>query len=361
MVTGTELARDRRALWPGSVIDVDVHAVVPSIQALYPYLPEVWQEYIDEREWAGPPDTYTYPPALGASVRSEFRPSGQVAASSVDLLRRHVLDPWNVDAAIINCLYPIDSGHPYLSAAMASAVNDWLIAEWLEADDRLRASIVLPVRDPALMVAEVERVGAHPGFVQALAPVRSGRLYGNPTYQPFLEALARHDLVMGLHMGGINDGDPPTPSGWPSWYVEEYAADIQIYQAQIASLLAHGAFQRLDSLRVSVLEAGFLWVPAYLWRLDKEWKGLRRDTPWLDRPPSAIIRDHVRFATSPMDLGPLEAVRTGIGWLGSEDLLMFSTDYPHAHADDLPTLLAASSEAGRSNMMAEAARRWYRL
>lgn len=42
---------------------------------------------------------------------------------------------------ILNCIYAIDGLHnPDAAIALAGAVNDWLIAEWLEQDPRLRAS-----------------------------------------------------------------------------------------------------------------------------------------------------------------------------------------------------------------------------
>ncbi len=39
----------RDALWTGSVIDVDVHAYVPSIEALFPYMEGIWVDWITER------------------------------------------------------------------------------------------------------------------------------------------------------------------------------------------------------------------------------------------------------------------------------------------------------------------------
>ena len=354
--------RTRRDVWSGPIIDVDVHAVLPGIDALMPYLAEVWREWVRERGWAGPPDTYHYPPGTPLSARPEWRPDqGRLAASDVSLLREHILDPWRVDRAIVNCYYPIDGGHPDVSAALASAINDWLISEWLAADDRLRASIVLPGRDPAAMAAEIERVGDHPGFVQALLPLRSGRPYGQRIFHPLWEALVRHDLVAGLHYGGLNDGSRPTATGFPSWYVEEYAQEIQNYASQLVSIVAGGVFSAFPDLRFAVLEGGFLWLPGWGWRLDKEWKGMRREIPWVKQPPFTVIREHMRFSTAPLDAGPPKELERTIGWLKSEDLLMFATDYPHMHDDDLGMLLDAMPESMRPKLMAESARQWYRL
>jgi uncharacterized protein len=350
--------------WTAPRIDTDVHAVVPNVRSVFPYLAPVWQEFIDEREWKDTPAVhYTYPPGLASSAREEWKPGpGLLPGADLALLQKHILDPANVKYAILNCTYPVDEGHPDLAAALAAAVNDWLIAEWLDLDPRLRASIVVPsLRDPVAVTKEIERVASHPGFVQVQMPVKSGRGYGERVFHPVLEAISNNDLVMGIHWGGFNAQLPPTASGWPSWYAEEYAGARNIYIAQLASLVAQGAFQAFPKLRVSFQEIGFLWLPSQMWMFDKDWKGLRREVPWLDRLPSEIIREHVRFSSSPLDAGSkLELERT-IGWLGSEEIVMYSSDYPHYHDDDLDQLLSAVPEPMRQKLMFDNASEWYRL
>jgi hypothetical protein len=112
---------------------------------------------------------------------------------------------------------------------------------------------------------------------------------------------------------------------------------------------------------MSVLEGGFLWVPGWGWRMNKEWRGLHREVPWVDEPPLDLIRDYMRFSTAPIDAGPPELLSKAIGWLSRDDLLMFATDYPHGYDDDLPALLSVLTPHARGNMMAETARQWYRL
>jgi predicted TIM-barrel fold metal-dependent hydrolase len=352
-----------QAAWDGAIVDADVHAVVPSLAALRPHLAAQWIEFIDERGVGEPFGlAVAYPPKAPTTAHPAWRPAdGRPAASEVSLLREHVLDPLDVEFAVVTCSYGVDSiRHPDFAAALAAAVNDWLLAEWLDADPRLRASLVVPARHPDQMIREIERVGGHPGFVQVLMPVRSDRPYGNRIWHPVLGAIAAHDLVMGLHWGGTSDG-PPSPTGWPSWFVEEYAAEQQVYMAQLTSLIGEGAFQAVPGLRVAVGEIGFAWLPSLMWRLQKEWKGLRRDIPWVREPPADLIRRHMRFTVAPLDAGPPDALAEIVEWLGSEDLLMFATDYPHAHELPLERLLAAMPDTMRPRLMAETARELYRM
>jgi predicted TIM-barrel fold metal-dependent hydrolase len=339
-------------------IDADVHSVVASVEVLFPYLTEHWREYITQSAFKGPVEN-PYPQKAPTSVRPDLRDSvGAAAGSTLQHVRDHVLDPIGLEYAILNCAYGVESVHnPDAAAALARAINDWHIAEWLEPEPRLRASIVVPSQQPEMAVAEIDRVGSHPGFVQVYLPVRSAMPYGNRAYHPIYEAAVRHDLATGIHFGGVT-GTPPTPVGWPSYYLEEYAGMSQVFQSQLTSLIVEGVFDRFPTVRVAFIESGWSWLPGHLWRLDKEWKGLRREVPWVRRLPSEYAREHVRFTLQPIDLPPDSAlVAQVLAQLESPELVMFSTDYPHWH-DDVAGLLPDDALPG---IMADNARTFYRL
>ena len=137
----------------------------------------------------------------------------------------------------------------------------------------------------------------------------------------------------------------------------------QLFQSQLVSLIVEGAFDRFPALRVALIESGWTWLPSLMWRFDKEWKGLRREVPWVRNPPSTYIRERVRFTLQPLDL-PDEAaqVRQIMEQLESDDLLMFSTDYPHWHFDDPEDALPAGlSPSLKRKLLSENARRFYRI
>src|SRR4029077_13735295 len=120
-----------------AVIDCDIHTGIPKPEALFPYLSEHWREYIRPSAFKGAVDT-AYPPNA---------PTTRAPGAGPDLgeVQRDVLDAWSVETGILNCSYAVDSLHnPDTAAAMASAVNDWLVAEWLAKEPRLRASLVIP-------------------------------------------------------------------------------------------------------------------------------------------------------------------------------------------------------------------------
>ncbi len=368
-MVATQRAGSAQTTLQSPVIDCDVHSVVPSAAALFPYLSDFWREYMTQSAFDGPYED-PYPASMPTSIRPDARRSDGIApGTTLAGLQRGALAGalgWegNVACAILNCSYGIESVHnPDAAAALASAVNDWHIVEWLEKDSRLRASLLVPARQPEMAAREIERVGDHPGFVQVYLPVHALTPYGNRIYHPIYEAATRHGLAIGIHYGGA-PGNPPTPVGWPSTYVEGYADMAQLFQSQLLSLIVEGVFDRFPMLRVAMIEGGFTWLPSFMWRFDKEWKGLRREVPWVRRPPSDYVREHVRFTTQPLDAPPTaEQFGQILDQIGSDDLLMFATDYPHWHFDapEKAFPFDALPESVARKIMSDNARAFYRL
>jgi len=314
-------------------IDCDVHPVMPGLPALLPYLDDMWRELV-VRRGVEELRSLSYPSNGPLTTRADWRgPDGQ-GASDAARLGREALDPFGTGIAILNCLYGVQL--PFsedMGAAFARAVNDWIAREWLDRDPRLRASIVVPAQSPALSVAEIERCAPDRRFVQVLMLVMGDQPLGKRAYWPIYEAAQRHGLPIGVHAGS-SYRNPPTPVGWPSYHAEDYVNQAQAFQAAVSSLVAEGVFAKFPDLTVVLLESGWTWLPAHLWRLDKFWRGVRMEVPWVDRPPSRIVRERVRLTLQPVDAPP-DPAELGrlLDHLGSEDMLLFSTDYPHWQFD----------------------------
>ncbi len=345
---------------PPTLIDCDVHAVLPAISALLPYLPDYWREQIAQTGFKGPQDRW-YP--VAAVARAAGIEDG-VAASRVEFIQRDVLDVRpELQHAILNCDCAVETLHnPDAAAAIATALNEWLAAEWLARDPRLRASIVVPSQFPELAAAEIDRMAGRPGFVQVLLPVRSAEPYGSRNFRPLFAAAARARLPVGLHFGGL-PGNPSTPVGWPSFFLEEYAGMSSVFQTQLISIVAGGLFDTFPELRIVLIEGGVAWLPPMLWRLDKNWKGLRREIPWVRRLPSEYIREHVRLTTAPFD-APADPRQLNevVGQLGGGEMLLSASDYPHAHGEDRTvTELEFLPPAIAAKIKSENARALYRF
>lgn len=325
-------------------IDTDVHCAPSSWEALSPYLDAYWRDYIDDATVSlAPAVGASYPPAAPTSATEQARATGTVPPDTVDALRRQLLDGSDLTHAILNCVTAFTANrNPYFETALCRAINDWLVAEWLEQDSRLRASIVVPTQDVTAAVAEIERIGGDPRFTQVLLPIRGQDVrYGHLRFRPLLEAASAHNLVLGLHAWGrVASG--PTFHGSTHTYLEDYLSNSQVVQGQVVSLIAEGVFEALPDLRVCLAECGFTWVPSLFWRFDKEWKGIWREVPWVRASPSEYFYRHFRLTTQPAQLPADERQCAEVlEMLRPDKLLMHASDHPHDHGKGVERLHAA--------------------
>jgi predicted TIM-barrel fold metal-dependent hydrolase len=305
-------------------IDCDVHVSVPSVGALLPYCDDYWRDQfrirgIDRLDFS----LTAYPPNAPLSGKPADLPA----------MRAH-LDRFGLRAAIAQCLHGSMALHSEdMAAAFCRAINDWMRAEWLDAEPRLFAAITVPMQSPDLAAAEIERCAADGRFVQVLVPAMTDMPLGRRFYWPLYQAAERHGLPVGIHAGGMFR-HAPTPTGWPSYIIEDYAAQAQAFDSQLLSLITEGVFTKFPGLTVVLLESGITWLPPFLWRTNKIWRGLRPDAPWVDRAPPDIVRERVRLTLQPFD-APEDAgkVRATLRHIGGDGMLLFSTDFPHCQFD----------------------------
>ena len=344
-----------------SLIDSDVHNYPNTIDELTPFMSERWRAYIGQSGFTGPVGP-AYPKGFASAARRDAWPgNGKIPGGDPEFARGQLLDQWEIDYAILNPLYGQSSVHNIdFANALTRAVNDWTASSWLETDERWRGSIVVNVRDPAGTAEEIRRAARDPRFVQVLLFVRSHAPYGRREFQPIFEAACDVGLPIGIHFGG-NGGVPITPCGWPSFYLEDHTAMALAFQAQVMSLVCEGVFEKYSGTKVTIIEGGFAWLPALMWRLDKNFRALRDEVPWLKKLPSEYILEFFRATTQPMEEpDDDEHLLTTIEMIGHDDFLMFATDYPHWDFDApnraIPPIV---SGALRQKIMTDNAAAWY--
>jgi predicted TIM-barrel fold metal-dependent hydrolase len=330
------------------MIDCDVHNTWGSVDELRPYIAPAFREWFDQGEVPGSR------PAFPAAHRpwlhpEDFKradadpPDGGNAGSDYGLMRRQLLDRYGIEHAVLTGDQPIEVStlaNPYYAQALASAYNDYLVDVWLPRDPRLKGSLVVAPQDPEGAAREIRRLGGHPDIVQVLVSTGSQRPYGDPFYHSIWDACAEVGLPLAAHLGG-NAGVNATPTGCgpPTFFWEAHALLCETGMGHLASVIAHGVFEKWPSARFVLIECGIAWVPALLWRLDEDYRALRKETPWLQRLPSEYAHDHVRLSTQPLEQPrDRRAMWPALADIGAQDMLMFASDYPHWDFDD-PTFL----------------------
>ncbi|MCB0154353.1 MAG: amidohydrolase [Anaerolineae bacterium] len=323
------------------MIDCDVHNDWATAEVLLPYLDANFRDYFERGEKPGPKGSFPHAhrPWLHPEDfrRSDIKPANQ--EEHYTLMRDKLLDPYGIELAILTGEEALEAStlaNPYYATALVRAYNDWLIDYWLPKDKRFKGSMIIAPQDPPGAAAEIRRIGAHPDIVQVFVSSGTYRPLGDRFYHPIWEAAAEMDLPIAVHLGGqggINYN--PTACGPATFYWELHALLLQTGMSHVASVIANGIFEKWPTMYMIVVECGVAWLPGLLWRMDANFKALRKETPWVKRLPSEYARDHVRFTTQPLEQpANKEHLWATLEAIDGKHTLMFASDYPHWDFDD---------------------------
>lgn len=341
-------------------VDCDVHPWHVEDE-IAQYLPEQYQDKgieVPAGQWDNPHDGF-----LGTSRADVGGSPGEYR----ELVVEHVFDDLGMDIGMLNAggvlLLGISPQFDY-AHALAKAYNDWLVDKWLDYDDRLYGSLVVAPQLPEKAAAEIRRVGDHPRIRQVLMSSGSEMPYGRPHYWPIYEACEELGLPVAIHPGADGRGlaKPPSGAGYPRTFLEYHATQPCNYYGQVNSLVCEGVFVEYPDLDWVFLEAGYGWLPHFLWKMDKLWKGLKEATPWLERRPSEYIRENVWFSTQPSEEPEKpEHLPQLLDMIHADETLLFSSDYPHWDNDNPKALFSGVDEETRRRIFSENARKVYEI
>ncbi|MEY9999089.1 amidohydrolase family protein [Sinorhizobium fredii] len=318
------------------IVDTDVHNYWSSADVLLPYLEPYWRDFLIRGEKPGPAGSFPHGhrPWLHPEgfSRHDIRPEND--EDNYLIMKEKHLDHYGIDVAILTADEPLEAStlaNPYYANALVKAYNDYMVDWWLPKDKRFKGSIVISPTDPHGAAAEIRRLGDNKDIVQVLASHGSQRPYGDPFYHPIFEACAEVGLPFAIHLGGqggVNHN--AIASGPTAFYWETHALLSQPAMTHVASMISNGVFEKYPDLFFVVIECGVSWVPAMLWRLDANYKALRKETPWLKMLPSEYCRRNIRFSTQPLEQPEnVKHLWETLEHMDGENTLLFASDYPH--------------------------------
>jgi hypothetical protein len=334
------------ARYDGPMVDTDVH------HTWYPdeiasYFPKKWHDYVAADPSCVLPRFHTPLNAPnGGHMLESFEP-GFTPATDYEILRRVHLDRFPFYRVLLTFNVGQYGSHlsPEFGVAAARAANDWNIERWLDRDERLYSVIVVPLGQPEEAAKEIYRVGGHERLTAVcLSGNVLGRPYGDPIYDPIYRAASDLGLHVALHWG---TGDGPTTGitaaaaghfGNGAIFGSQYIHQGMTY---IANYIVNGTFEKFPDLKIVVNEYGVAWLPWLLTELDNNYELMKLESSWVKKLPSEYFRSNIRLATQPLEESPKRKQVIDLLQLidGVEDLLCFSTDYPHWTADS-PTYVA---------------------
>jgi predicted TIM-barrel fold metal-dependent hydrolase len=232
------------------------------------------------------------------------------------------------------------AGHddPAVRAAGHRALNRGMV-DFCSHDERLLPVAFVPLADPVWATEEVGRCiaeGAAAAHVSHDAPRRVSHTH--PDYDRVWGALAEAGVPFVLHVGGgrLNvprslheNGLPPVTDfigGGENIRSKDYIALSHGPELFLACMAMDGVFERFPRLHGGVIELGAVWMPTLLAKLDMATRNFRKSEPQLTAmplTPREYIHRQVWFTPFPGE--PVAAIIEQAG----DDLLLFSSDYPH--------------------------------
>jgi predicted TIM-barrel fold metal-dependent hydrolase len=352
---------------PVRIVDCDVHLKPRTTAELHEYMAEPWRSR--KNFWRLFHNGPIYRPYVNPHRTDSTPEGGGSPGSDPGLVEKHLFADAGVDIAISSPngapLLPVID--PDVNAAVSRAINLWQADTWVGRYNRLgrfRASITVPVNNPAAAVREIEHWADHPSFIQVMIPHYGGAPYGAPRFHPIWEAAARHGLPVAMHSSKGAEDPCLSPVGHFQRYAELNGIGFPlVYAAHLVSFITEGVFAKYPDFRVAFIEGGFSWSGPVMSRLDRNYERLRDEIPEVTAKPSSYLRDHVRFSSQPVE-EPEDAadlVRL-YDWSDAEHLLMFSSDYPHWDYDHPARAISTRLDASvRRRIYGDNAREFYGL
>lgn len=313
------------------IIDCDVHHNFHHHSQLYPYLEQIWIDRMEKSGFGYPKDYFIS--SIG-SHRLDSTPLKGVAGSDRDLLIDQLFNKHNITYALLNgsgiagVSNMMEKSYPM---ALAKEHNRWTLNEWLNYDSRFLGSIHIAIQCPIESAEEIRKMAKYPQFKSVALPSVLPLPISHDFYSPVLEAINETGLVLLFHPKQPSHANPSmSPIGTLNNYLEWHTLAGLPYMAQLTSMVVQGVFEKYKNLKVFFIEGGTTWVPSLMWRLDKNYKALRSEAPWLKHLPSKYIQNHCKFCTQPIEEPPKKEYLSQIyEMMDGNNTIIFSTDYPH--------------------------------
>jgi predicted TIM-barrel fold metal-dependent hydrolase len=224
--------------------------------------------------------------------------------------------------------YPLSS-NPRLVTALCASYNRWL-GDRLGTHQRLKWAAVVNLdeaQQAVTQVHEAKRLGASAVMVLGTA---GDRQLDDPTLFPVYEALCQNNIPLAVHVGWA------CPS-LNNLYTHIYPSGVVAFHFPVlmafAALISGGVLDRFPSLKAVFLEAGSMWVPYMIDRLNHRYqnqgKTLAKFLPQTQPVQALPVRDYIEkgnlFFSAELEDFILPQVMELVG----EKQVVMGTDMPH--------------------------------
>jgi predicted TIM-barrel fold metal-dependent hydrolase len=220
-------------------------------------------------------------------------------------------------------LHPV-TDDPRFEAALMASWNSYLHEQCARSDGRIHYGALIPTIDPVLGAKEIRRARSLGAVSAMLLPAGGDRMLHEPDYDVMWEAAVDVDMPIALHVGYSHNGIQRSCTSLAAALVLNFEMSMTF---GMFSMLAGGILDRFPTLRVAFLEAGSVWLPAVLDRLDK-WRETPTAEVWpAEKAPEEYLRSGQLYFTMEGDEDNLVEFVDMVGY----QQILGSADFPHVH------------------------------
>lgn len=220
-------------------------------------------------------------------------------------------------------LHPV-TADPQFEAALMASWNSYLHERCARADGRLGYGALIPTLDPHLGAREIRRAKELGAVSAMLLPAAGPKLWHYPEFDVLWEAAVDVGMPIAMHVGYSHAGIQASCDSIAAALVLNFELSMNF---GMFSFLAGGILDRFPDLKVAFLEAGAVWLPAMLDRLNK-WRETPTAEVWPARKaPEEYLRGGQLYFTVEGDEPNLAEF---VEFVGAEQILG-SADFPHVH------------------------------
>lgn len=324
-----------------TVVDMDIHEIPDPRECYLEYIDDEYRDRVKNIVTTDEP----LKRALGTGISADLDPSPHGLPDEVT-----PMTPEGIEAFMdfFHTDYVVLHGHQGESLAAVSdkkfamalcrAYNDYVLDTFLPHAEGIKGSIRIPPQAPHLAAEEIDRLADEPEMVAVhISFSHPDRLLGDSYYDPIYEAASDNDLPIDYHPGNpypAYGGHSGGPVQLDSSLEDRIANPPQMGMSHLASMIFQGVPERYPDLEHLFVEIGVAFLPFLMGKMDKNWDRRKHDIDWLEQKPSEYLKDNFYFSNQPLEeTAGDQNLRKVFDMIDAEELLIYSTDFPHFNVD----------------------------
>jgi predicted TIM-barrel fold metal-dependent hydrolase len=228
----------------------------------------------------------------------------------------------------------------------AATAHNRGIVEFCSVDKRLLPACYVPLADfERALVAAQEALDAGAAALLVASGCPLGHSPSHIGLDPVWACAQEARVPIVFHVGGTDalidpnyfqNGLPIPPDfhgGEENFRSVDYMAIPFPPMQTIATMIFDGVLERFPDLRIGVIEQGAIWLPSWMRQMDSAFEAFARHEERLRNltmRPSEYARRQVRATPYPTE---------DVGWIAreaSDEMVLFSSDYPHVEGGRKP-------------------------